>query len=216
MIYGNGVTMKDIITFNNSIILGEKNIDNYIIYELLDEENRRIIIQRERILHNAYDLSGEFGIGYDYNNNQFYFDLEDYDKIKDYCWNLTKDGYVGGYSLKEKKNVLMHRLLLNVFDNKIVDHINHKKNDNRKINIRIVTSSQNLMNTKMFANNTSGCKGVTWDKSRNKWMAHIKLNGKNKNLGRFANFEDAVRARKNAEEQLFGEYSYDNSQKIGG
>lgn len=210
---GDGVIMTDIITFNTSNILSVKNVDNYTIYEILDDENNRIVIQRERILHDVYDLTGEFGVGCDFNGDEFYFELEDYKKIKDYCWSLTKDGYVSGYSLQDKRNVLMHRLLLNVFDNRIVDHINHKKNDNRKVNIRIVTPSQNLMNTKMFANNTSGCKGVTWDKSRNKWMAHIKLNGKNKNLGRFIRFEDAVKARKDAEEKLFGEYSYDNSMK---
>ena len=65
----------------------------------------------------------------------------------------------------------------------------------------------------MFSNNTSGHKGVTFDKSRNKWMAHIKLNGKHKTLGRFVKFEDAVKARKEAEEKYFGEYSYDNSMK---
>ena len=213
MIYGNGVIMTDIITFNNSNILSIKNVDNYTIYEILDDENKRIVIQREKILHNIYDLSGEFGIGYDFNDNEFYFNLEDYEEIKNYCWNITKDGYVSGYSLQEKKNVLMHRLLLGVFDDKIVDHINHKKHDNRKINLRIVTPSQNLMNTKMFSNNTSGHKGVTFDKSRNKWMAHIKLNGKHKTLGRFVKFEDAVKARKEAEEKYFGEYSYDNSMK---
>lgn len=213
MIYGNGVIMEDFITFNNSNILSVKNVGNYTIYELLDNENKQIVIQRERILHNIYDLSGEYGIGYDFNNNEFYFDLEDYKVIKDYCWNVTKDGYVEGYSLQEKKNVLMHRMLLGVYDNKIVDHINHKKHDNRKLNMRIVTQSQNLMNAKMFSSNTSGCKGVSWDSSRNKWMAHIKLNGKNKTLGRFLNFEDAVKARKQAEEKYFGEYSYDNSMK---
>ena len=35
---------------------------------------------------NKYDLSGEYGIGYDSNGQKFYFDLEDYDKIKNYCW----------------------------------------------------------------------------------------------------------------------------------
>lgn len=37
--------------------------------------------------YNKYDLSGEYGIGWTSNTNkEFYFDLEDYDKIKDYCW----------------------------------------------------------------------------------------------------------------------------------
>lgn len=44
-------------------------------------------------------------------------------------------------------------------------------------------------------NNTSGYKGVAWDKSRNKWVAYIKLNGKTKNLGRFSTKEEAIAAR---------------------
>lgn len=201
------------LDFKDCEIINTKTIGDYIIYEILNNKNQRIIIQREKILHNTYDLSGEFGVGYTSDNRKFYFDLEDYDKIKDCCWDFSKEGYLTGYSLQKKKRVLMHRLIMNVFDKRIIDHINHKRYDNRKTNLRIVTASQNIMNAKMFSSNTSGHKGVCWDKSRNKWMAHIKLNGKNKNLGRFNKIEDAIKARKKAEEKYFGEYSYDNSMK---
>lgn len=40
--------------------------------------------------YNVYDLSGEYGVGYTYQGEEFYFDLEDYDKIKDYCWSIGK------------------------------------------------------------------------------------------------------------------------------
>ena len=196
-------------------ILNTKIIGDYIIYELANDEQQRIIVQREKIIHNIYDLSGEHGIGYTSKGEAFYFDLEDYDKIKDYCWFVNND-YLMAYSIKEKKNILMHRLVMNVFDNKLVDHIYHKRYDNRKSQLRIVTASQNAMNTKLPSSNRSGYKGVCWDKSRNKWFVSIKINGKSKTLGRFNNLSDAIKARKDAEKKYFGEYSYDNSMKVGG
>ena len=173
-------------------ILNIKNIDDYIIYELLDKIQQRIIIQREIISFNIYDLSGEYGVGYTSKGEEFYFDLEDYDKIKDYSWFVHNNGYLMAYSILDKKNLLMHRLIMNVQDKNMVDHINHRVNDNRKENLRIVNSSQNAMNTKLPCSNSSGYKGVSWDKSRNKWMASIKINGKSKNLGRFENLDDAI------------------------
>ena len=77
-----------------------------------------------------------------------------------------------------------------------VDHINHNKLDNRKSNLRICTHQQNCMNV------SDNVKGIHYDKSRNKWMAHIK----GKNLGRFNTKEEAIEARKQAEMDYFGEY----------
>ena len=61
-------------------------------------------------------------------------------------------------------------------------------------------------------NNTSGHIGVSFDKTRNKWMAYIKLNGKMKNLGRYNSYEEAVAARENAEELYFKEYRLQRNQ----
>jgi|GEM_PF-3858042 len=54
--------------------------------------------------------------------------------------------------------------------------------------------------------NTSSVKGVSWDGKRRKWVAQICLHQKRYNLGRFSNFDDAVAARKKAEEKLFESY----------
>ena len=65
--------------------------------------------------------------------------------------------------------------------------------------------------------NTSGVTGVCFDKRINKWYAQIKVKNKKRiTLGYFTNFEEAVVARKEAEQKYFGEYSYDNSLIIGG
>lgn len=169
---------------------------------------------------NKYDLSNSYGIGYtsnynEYGENYFYFDLEDYDKIKDYCWCFDKDGYL--MSMSNQKNIKMHRIIMNCPDNLEIDHIRHRdngggtENDNRKCNLRICEHYQNCANRKS-GRNTSGCTGVGF--YHNLWCASISVDGETIQLGKFKEFEDAVKARKEAEEKYFGEYSYDNSMSM--
>jgi len=87
-----------------------------------------------------------------------------------------------------------------------VDHINRNRLDNRIENLRLVTPSQNLMNSGSYKNNTSGFKGVYWDKSKKEWRALIIVNGKRKHLGNFINKEDAIQAREEAEIKYFGDF----------
>ena len=161
--------------------------------------------------YNTYDLSGEYGIGYTSKNEEFYFDLEDYDLIKNYCWCITNSGYVSTYI--KGKQFLLHRFIIGK-DEEIIDHINHNKVDNRKINLRIVTNSQNGMNSTISKNNTSGFTGVYWHNRDKVWEAWIKVDYKDIYLGRFYNFEDAKEARLKAEDKYYREYSYKNSQKL--
>lgn len=185
--------------------------------------NKELTIKRNRENRklNYYDLTGEYGIGFTSKGEEFYFDLEDYDKIKDYTWSIDNRGYVYSSFTENNKTIRisMHRVIMNIQDkfwkNAIADHIHGENtlNDNRKSNLRIVTPSQNSMNTKLRKDNTSGFTGVNWDKDINRWISRITVNKKKIKLGTFENFEDAVKSRKEAEEKYFGEYSYDNSQK---
>lgn len=166
---------------------------------------------------NKYDLSGKYGIGYTYKGEKFYFDLDDYTLIKEYCWCIDCEGYASTnlWDDDKKKSIRMHRLIISIPGKKYeIDHINNNKKDNRKCNLRIVTRSQNSMNRGLQSNNKTGVTGVTFYEPYDKWNSQIALNGKHINLGYFSDFEDAVKARKEAEEKYFGEYSYDNSQKI--
>ena len=59
-----------------------------------------------------------------------------------------------------------------------IDHINHDGLDNRRVNLRIATNAQNAMNREITDKNTSGFKGVSYRKDRNKWVAQLWYNGK--------------------------------------
>ena len=169
--------------------------------------------------YNTYDLSGEYGIGYASNGKEFWFDLEDYEKIKDYCWCFNSDGYVVSKILKDGKRqkVSLHRIVTNCPINLMPDHIHgHKtRHDNRKSNLRICTNRENTRNKRIQRNNTSGITGVHFDNTFNKWKPQIRVDGKSVPLGYCTNFEDAIKIRKEAEDKYFGEFSYDNSMKVG-
>lgn len=81
-----------------------------------------------------------------------------------------------------------------------IDHINHIRNDNRLINLREVTNQENQMN-RSYTGNSSGFRGVYWDKERRKWAPKIKVNQKMIHLGRFDNLEEAISIRLMAESE---------------
>ena len=158
--------------------------------------------------YNTYDLSGEYGIGYTEDGKEFWFDLEDYDKIKDYYWSFENE-----YVVCINEGLRLHRLVMGAKDNEEVDHIRHETYDNRKFKLRRCSSMKNLWNRGLYKNNTSGVTGVSWHVDNGKWLARITVNEEIIHLGYFNNFDEAVKTRKEAEEKYFGEWSYDNSMK---
>lgn len=88
----------------------------------------------------------------------------------------------------------------------VIDHINGNGLDNRLVNIREATSGENQHNMRLNRNNTSGFKGVSYDKLNRKWMAHVKLGGKFINLGRFTTVEEADAAARAGRERLHREF----------
>ena len=184
-------------------------------------------IQKEKALevgrlnrkYNTYDLSGKYGIGYASNTNkEFYFDLEDYDLIKDYTWHEDAYGYL--FSDINHKRCAMHRIIMlkeNHYDLSIkIDHIHGResRNDNRKLNLRQATSQENNRNKTYISSATSGFIGVSFRKDRNKWRAYIAINRQQINLGVYEDYTDAVRARLNAEIKYFSEFAYESHKKI--
>lgn len=162
--------------------------------------------------YNKYDLSGNCGVGYTSSGYEFYFDFEDYEKIKNFCWHRHKDGYlrtkVATYLDGKNRYELMHRRILGLQDSESeIDHINGKVFDNRKSNLRIVDGDDNAKNLKLYKNNKSGHKGVYYIKRTNRWIAYIQSNKKKIHLGTFQLYDDAVKAREQAELKHFGDYS---------
>jgi len=96
------------------------------------------------------------------------------------------------------KDFFSHRLawfyMVGAFPSDQTDHINRIKTDNRFINLRAVTTSENQHNRGKTQNNNSGHKGVNYDKSRKKWFAQIGVNRIRHFLGRFPTSEDASAA----------------------
>ena len=128
-------------------------------------------------------------------------DIEDIDKIKKIRWFLQKGReYVVG-KIKGNKAVRLHRFIMtyNKNNNSEIDHINRDKLDNRKENLRFVTRRQNMLNTGIPINNTSGTKGIYLDKRTNKWDARITIHKKPLFLGSFKDKENAIKTRQNAE-----------------
>lgn len=111
------------------------------------------------------------------------------------------------------KNYMAHRLAWMIHFGEApsghLDHINGNPEDNRIVNLRVANQSENLRNSAIRSDNTSGARGVSWQKSSQKWYAYINTGGKGSMLalGRFDTFEDAVAARKAAEIKYFGEFA---------
>jgi hypothetical protein len=104
-----------------------------------------------------------------------------------------------------------HRLAwLYVFDawpENDIDHINRNKTDNRIANLRAATRAQNIWNTRVRCNSSSGIKGVWFDKKYGLWAAQITMHRKKKWLGRFVTIEEASKAYSNAASMMHGEFS---------
>jgi hypothetical protein len=120
--------------------------------------------------------------------------------------NIQKDGYER--TRINKKDYLNHRLIWTLLNGpiepgKFIDHINGIKTDNRIENLRIATSNQNNHNSKKSKANTSGIKGVGWNKERQKWEIRIQR----KHYGFFDDIKNAEIAVIGIRKQLHGEFA---------
>lgn len=160
-----------------------------------------IIIEGELCRMKLYNIKGDVvGITL--------IDKDDLDKVKGIKWCLS-----GGYIIRGggKKALSLHRHILGADEHGTdIDHINHYGLDNRKINLRLATRSQNNQNQKLRNCNTSGYKGVSWDKERKKWQCRIGLNEKTIHLGRFKDKIVAAITYNEAAEKYFGEFARKN------
>lgn len=182
--------------------------------------NERIMcsadIKRERWLScgecskNDFKIDGVNAIGILADGREFYFDAEDFNVVSGLTWCMNSNGYIVSWDRFNKRYVYLHRLLMGLTgdDAFVVDHINHVPYDNRKCNLRVCSHRQNILNSSIKKNNTSGVTGVQYNDDTHKWIAQITVHGKNLRLGSFDSFDAAVSERKSAEKVYFGEYAY--------
>lgn len=128
--------------------------------------------------------------------------------VNQWRWSLLNRG---GYARRRitqdgrQKTVLLHRELLGLprdNDGRRGDHIDRDTLNNRRSNLRILPSGGNQQNVPSHAGSSSSHRGVTWDKSRGKWMARLTAEGRHINLGRFTNEVAAAKAVRAARARL--------------
>ena len=128
-------------------------------------------------------------------------DDDDFAYLTQWKWECNAFGYAlrRTYSKKKLTIIWMHREINKTPKGFVTDHINRNKLDNRKINLRTSTKSENALNTGLCKTNPSGHKGVWFGNHSGKWHAEIRVEQKKKFLGSFITYEDAVEARQAAE-----------------
>jgi hypothetical protein len=119
-------------------------------------------------------------------------------------WSEDKFGYLCGNIGGKKMKGYLLVVGSPIHDNYEIDHINNDITNNLENNLRIITRELNLQNKQVPKNNTSGFKGVTYNKRKKKWVATINISKTNFFLGLFDNKEDAAWTRLDFKYNLFG------------
>lgn len=174
--------------------------------------------RNNRKAFNKFDLSGEYGIGKDSNENEFYFDLDDYDRIKEYYWKVETNGYVStcfNHTKVNRTRLLLHRFVITPKDNiddsilwlqenhiEKIDHKNRIRADCRKENLRETNSQQNAYNKSIGNRNKTGILGVHYRGYR----ATIKVDGK-EIYKDFSTLEEAIKQRLLWEKEYYKDFS---------
>lgn len=156
-----------------------------------------------KIKGNRYMFNNRLSVIYTSKGEHILVDTEDLPKLIGFTWFLYPDGHA--VAKNKGKELRLHRQIMGTPKGMDTDHKNHNRADNRKCNLRVCTRQENTMNQLRRSDNTSGVKGVHWDKTASKWRAQIFVDGEYLNLGYYTEFEQAVQVRQALERVLFGE-----------
>lgn len=120
------------------------------------------------------------------------------------CGNGYRNVRINGKSVGEHRVIFaMH----NGFFPYHVDHIDGNPTNNKIENLREATKAQNAWNCKLHSTNTSGVRGVYWNKLRKTWNASIEVNKKKIHLGVFKTLEEAKQVVEKARIHYHGSYA---------
>lgn len=132
-------------------------------------------------------------------------------KVGDIAGCKSPDGriLIGIYGKIYKAHRIAWAIATGAWPQNMIDHINGDPSDNRWVNLREATKSQNMMNVGKIKSNTSGVRGVGWSKAAQKWRAYIRHNKIDIHLGLFDNIEDARKVRIEAVKKYHGNFAHD-------
>lgn len=135
-------------------------------------------------------------------------DDADIDWLSQWKWSAMKARRTW-YALRKSggHTILMHRAICPVLNDGQVDHRDHDGLHNWRENLRPATPSQNQANRRVLPNNTSGYKGVRLRPGYTRYLAYIRANGRQIQLGGFYDPVEAARAYDTAARELFGEFA---------
>ena len=144
-------------------------------------------------------------------------DDHDYSYLMAWKWRASEqengDFYAKRVAEKQRngyRSIYMHRVILDVPKGVLTDHRNTNTLDNRRSNLRLCNRSENAHNCGVRSDNISGHRGICWHKKARKWMVRLKSHNIDKYLGLFVDLQDAINARKAAEEKYVGEFAFNN------
>lgn len=134
------------------------------------------------------------------------------DHISQHRWNLMPDGCPARRVRSQGKIQceFMHHLVLARKPGLLIDHVNRRRSDNRRENLRYATPGENACNNSMNIGNTSGYTGVGWYPRHKKWISHIMSNKVNYTIGYFESKEEAAIAYNIRAQQLHGAFAHLN------
>lgn len=180
------------------LLAGEKQIESLPATIFNDSQHERFIMITQELLISLFE----------YRDGKLFRKISQGSSKKG---KLAGNEFNRGYrqvSIKNK-SYLEHRVIFlmhNGYMPEFVDHIDKDKTNNKIENLRAATKSQNSMNCYLRKDSNSGIRGVTWDKSRSKWLAQIQINNKHKFIGRFELLDDAKEAYEIKAKKYFGDF----------
>ena len=153
-------------------------------------------------------------------------DLDDLDRVINfpYTWSAKYDPALEQYYVEAtihrklieegySKALKLHKFIMGVKDNSVVDHIDHDTLNNTKANLRVISHANNSTNRKSRnSNNKSGYRNVSWSKSEKKWIVQLTINKRNVILGKIAynDLDEAGQFANEMRQKYYGEFAGSN------